>query len=209
MTDVKLVLATHNAHKVEELRRILGSALDGIELLGYDGPEPIEDGATFEANALIKARAAAEHTGFAALADDSGIVVAALGGAPGIHSARYAGNRDDRENLELLLSNLVDVEDRTAHFACAAALVIPGRSDGTGIAAEVTERVELGIWPGTVLQSAAGSGGFGYDPIFMPAGYSVSSAELTADEKNAVSHRALAFGQIMPIVRQLLLGSDS
>jgi XTP/dITP diphosphohydrolase len=217
MTDVKLVLATHNAHKVEELRRILGSALDGIELLGYDGPEPIEDGDTFEANALIKARAAAEHTGFAAIADDSGIVVAALAGAPGIHSARYAGNRDDRENLELLLTNLVGVEDRTAHFACAAALVIPGRSDsadGSGRTeasgrTEVTERVELGIWPGTVLQAAAGSGGFGYDPIFKPTGYSVSSAELTADEKNAVSHRALAFGQIMPLVRELLLGSDS
>jgi XTP/dITP diphosphohydrolase len=218
MTDVKLVLATHNAHKVEELRRILGSSLDGIELVGYDGPEPVEDGDTFEANALIKARAAAEHTGYAAIADDSGIVVAALGGAPGIHSARYAGNRDDRENLELLLANLVGVHDRGAHFACAAALVIPGRGDSTGptdssgpaegaglIAA--TERVELGIWPGTVLQDAAGAGGFGYDPIFMPAGYSVSSAELSADEKNAISHRALAFGQLMPVVRALLLGS--
>jgi XTP/dITP diphosphohydrolase len=208
MTDVKLVLATHNAHKVEELRRILGSALNGIELLGYDGPEPVEDGETFEANALIKARAAAEHTGFAAIADDSGIVVAALGGAPGIHSARYGGNRDDRENLELLLTNLVGVEDRTAHFACAAALVIPGRADGTG-QTDVTERVKLGIWRGTVLEQATGSGGFGYDPVFRPEGYSGSSAELTADEKNAVSHRALAFGQIMPVVRELLLGSDS
>jgi len=200
MTDVKLVLATHNAHKVEELRRILGSTLDGIELLPYDGPEPIEDGETFEANALIKARAAAEHTGFAAIADDSGIVVAALGGAPGIHSARYAGNRDDRENLELLLTNLAGIEDRSAHFACAAALVVPGR-------AEITERVELGIWPGSVLHAAAGSGGFGYDPIFTPIGYSVSSAELTAEEKNTVSHRALAFGQLMPVVRELLLGA--
>lgn len=209
MTAVKLVLATHNAHKVEELRRILGSALDGIELLGYDGPEPVEDGESFEANAMIKARAAAEHTGCAAIADDSGIVVAALGGAPGIHSARYAGNRNDRDNLELLLTNLIGVDDRTAHFACAAALAIPGRSGGNGVVAEVTERVELGIWPGTVRQDAAGSGGFGYDPIFTPAGYSVSSAELSADEKNAISHRALAFGQLMPIVRELLLGSAS
>ncbi|MEO7124286.1 MAG: non-canonical purine NTP pyrophosphatase, partial [Lacisediminihabitans sp.] len=92
---MKLVLATHNAHKVEELRRILGPQLDGIELIGYDGPEPVEDGDTFEANALIKARAASEHTGLAALADDSGICVDALDGAPGIYSARYAGTRDD------------------------------------------------------------------------------------------------------------------
>ncbi|MBK4347397.1 RdgB/HAM1 family non-canonical purine NTP pyrophosphatase [Lacisediminihabitans changchengi] len=197
----QLVLATHNAHKVEELRRILGSRLDGIELIGYDGPEPVEDGDTFAANALIKARAAAEFTGLPAIADDSGISAAALGGAPGIHSARYAqlnGRpiRDDVENLELLLRNLVGADDRSAEFVCAAALVLP---DGY-------EHVELGIWPGTVLDEAVGGGGFGYDPIFKPAGYSVSAAELTADEKNAVSHRAQAFEAIMPIVRERLLG---
>lgn len=192
---IRLVLATHNAHKVEELRRILGSGLDGIELIGYDGPEPIEDGDTFEANALIKARAAAKHTGLPAIADDSGISVAALGGAPGIHSARYAGNRDDRENLELLLANLGDSDDRAATFDCAAAFV-----DGD------YEHVERGIWPGTVMLEAAGAGGFGYDPIFQPDGLSVSSAELTADEKNAVSHRARAFGQLIPVVRERLLG---
>ncbi|MDQ1573254.1 MAG: XTP/dITP diphosphohydrolase, partial [Actinomycetota bacterium] len=102
----KLVLATHNAHKVEELRRILGPRLDGIELVGYDGPEPVEDGETFEANALIKARAAFEHTGVAAIADDSGISVDALGGEPGIHSARYAGTRDDADNLALLIERM-------------------------------------------------------------------------------------------------------
>ena len=100
---MRAVLATHNAHKVDELRRILGEALDGIELLGYDGPEPVEDGDTFEANALIKARAAARHSGLPALADDSGISVDALGGAPGIHSARYAGTRNDHDNVALLL----------------------------------------------------------------------------------------------------------
>jgi len=192
---IQVVLATHNAHKVEELRRILGDALTGIELIGYDGPEPVEDGDTFEANALIKARAAALHTGLPALADDSGISVAALGGAPGIHSARYAGNRDDTENLELLLANLVDEDDRAATFDCAAAFV-----DGE------YEHVERGVWPGTVLREAAGAGGFGYDPIFKPEGLSVSSAELRADEKNAISHRARAFGQIMPVVRKRLLG---
>ena len=191
---VQLVLATHNAHKVEELKRILGDALDGIELIGYDGPEPIEDGDTFEANALIKARAAFEHTGLASIADDSGISVAALGGAPGIHSARYAGNRDDRENLELLLTNLRGVDDRAASFSCAAALVVGE-----------FEHVELGVWPGAVLREPAGAGGFGYDPIFAPDGVDVSAAELTADEKNAVSHRARAFGQIMPVVRRVLL----
>jgi len=192
---IQVVLATHNAHKVEELRRILGDALTGIELIGYDGPEPVEDGDTFEANALIKARAAALHTGLPALADDSGISVAALGGAPGIHSARYAGNRDDTENLELLLANLAEEDDRAATFDCAAAFV-----DGE------YEHVERGVWPGTVLREAAGAGGFGYDPIFKPEGLSVSSAELRADEKNAISHRARAFGQIMPVVRKRLLG---
>jgi XTP/dITP diphosphohydrolase len=191
---VTVVLATHNAHKVEELRRILGPALDGIELIGYDGPEPIEDGDTFEANALIKARAAAAHTSLPAIADDSGISVDALGGAPGIHSARYAGTRNDRDNLELLLANLGDSVDRGAHFSCAAALV-----DGD------YEHVVLAEWPGTILAEPAGTGGFGYDPIFHPDGQAVSAAELTADQKNAVSHRALAFAALVPVLRDHLL----
>ncbi|RIJ43819.1 non-canonical purine NTP pyrophosphatase, partial [Clavibacter michiganensis subsp. insidiosus] len=125
---IPLVLATHNAHKVEELRRILGARLDGIDLVAYDGPEPVEDGTTFEENALIKARAAARHTGHAALADDSGIGVDILGGSPGIFSARWAGPaRDSRANLELLLGQLGDVPDahRGARFTCAAALAVP------------------------------------------------------------------------------------
>ncbi|WP_213813886.1 RdgB/HAM1 family non-canonical purine NTP pyrophosphatase [Glaciihabitans sp. dw_435] len=190
---VKVVLATHNPHKVEELRRILGDRLAGIELIGYDGPEPVEDGATFEENALIKARAAALFTGLPAIADDSGISVDALGGAPGIHSARYAGNRDDAENLELLLTNVAALgagADRSAHFTCAAALV-----DGD------FEHVELGIWPGKVLAEAVGGGGFGYDPIFQPTGSAISAAEMTADEKDAVSHRALAFGQLIRVIQ--------
>jgi len=199
---VQLVLATHNAHKVEELRRILGDRLDGIELIGYDGPEPVEDGDTFEANALIKARAAAAHTGLAAIADDSGISATALGGAPGIHSARYAGTRDDRDNLELLLANLAGEGDRSAWFSCAAALVVPHSQHGD------FEHVELGIWPGSVLLEVAGVGGFGYDPIFTPEGLSVSAAELSADEKNAVSHRARAFEAIMPVVREKLLNEN-
>ncbi|TQL47471.1 XTP/dITP diphosphohydrolase [Homoserinimonas aerilata] len=189
-----LVLATHNDHKVAELRRILGPQLDGIELLGYDGPEPVEDGDTFEANALIKARAAHAHTGLPAIADDSGISVLALAGAPGIHSARYAGTRDDVDNYRLLLKNLGDATDRRADFMCAAAFV-----DGD------FEHAELGVWKGTILQQPVGAGGFGYDPIFRPEGLEVASAELSADEKNAISHRSRAFAALMPVVRGRLL----
>lgn len=192
----RLVLATHNSHKVAELRTILGEQLDGIELVAYDGPEPVEDGATFEENALIKARAASAHTGLPAIADDSGISVSALGGAPGIHSARYAGTRDDGDNLALLLDNLRDENDRRAEFLCAAALVLPAGD----------ESVCLARWPGLVLRQPAGEGGFGYDPVFQPAGHLVSAAELPPETKNAISHRALAFGALMPTVRDRLLG---
>lgn len=193
---MQLVLATHNAHKVDELRRILGPILDGIDLVGYDGPEPVEDGKTFEENALIKARMAFAHTGLPAVADDSGICVAALGGAPGIHSARYAGTRVDADNVAHLLVELGDAEDRRADFCCAAAFVTDG-----------FEQVELGVWPGTVLHEPAGTGGFGYDPIFQPNGYEVASAELAAEEKNAISHRSRAFAQLIPLVRERLVRS--
>lgn len=193
---VKLVLATGNPHKVEELRRILGPQLEGFELTAYDGPMPVEDGSTFAENALIKARAAAEHTGLPALADDSGICVEALGGAPGIHSARYAGTRNDDDNVALLLHNLEGVIDRRAHFACAAALVVPGP--------RARETTKLGIWTGEVARERAGEGGFGYDPVFRPEGLEVTSAELAAEEKNAISHRARAFQAIAPQVRELL-----
>lgn len=200
-TPVQLVLATHNAHKVEELRRILGPLLDGIDLIGYDGPEPVEDGATFQDNALIKARAAFAHTGLATIADDSGICVEALGGAPGIHSARYAGTRVDADNVAHVLSELARVgavraEDRRAEFCCAAAFVTPK-----------FEHVELGVWSGTVLPEARGVNGFGYDPVFQPDGYTVASAELAAAEKDAISHRHRAFTQIISVVREHLLAS--
>jgi XTP/dITP diphosphohydrolase len=180
---LQVVVATHNPHKVEELARILAPLLPGVELLPYDGPEPVEDGETFEANALIKARAAHATTGLPALADDSGIEVDALGGAPGIHSARYAGTRDDRDNLELLLANLADASDRAARFVCAAAWV-----DADG------ELAVRGSWEGTIADAARGSGGFGYDPIFLPHdGGGRAAAELSADEKDALSHRRIAF----------------
>lgn len=198
---MKLVLATHNAHKVVELRDILGPLLDGIDLIGYDGPEPVEDGATFEENALIKARAAFEHTGLPTIADDSGICLASLGGAPGINSARYAGTRVDEDNVAHLLEELTAVganseADRRAEFCCAAAFVADG-----------IEHVELGVWPGTVLPAPVGTHGFGYDPVFRPDGYEVASAELTAEQKNEISHRHRAFTALLPVVRGFLLRS--
>jgi len=186
---VRVVIATHNAHKVAELREVLGD-LGEIELVGYDGPEPVEDGATFAENALIKARAAAEHTGLPAIADDSGICVQALDGAPGIHSARYAGTRRDTDNVARLLAELEGVEERAAEFVCAAALVDGG-----------FEHVEIGVWPGSVLREPRGAGGFGYDPVFRPEGYEVASAELEPGEKNAISHRARAFRALLPVLR--------
>jgi len=196
---MKVVVATHNAHKVAELQRILGAALPGLELLPYDGPAPVEDADSFAGNALIKARAAAAHTGLPAIADDSGVSVDALAGAPGVESAHYSGERDDAANLRLVLTNLGDASDRAAQFTCAAALVDPLDVDESGAA---FEHVELGIWPGTIAHEPAGGGGFGYDPIFIPEGYSITSAELTADEKNAISHRGRAFAALARVLAE-------
>ena len=194
---MQVVLATHNQHKVEELRRILAPAIPGLEVLAYDGPEPVEDGVTFAENALIKARAATAHTGLPAIADDSGICVDVLGGSPGIFSARWAGPaRDSDQNLQLLLWQLGDVaaEHRGGHFTCVAALAMP---DGT-------EWHVTGEWPGQILTERSGAGGFGYDPIFLPDGYAISAAELTPNVKNEHSHRARAFGKLIPVLETLL-----
>jgi XTP/dITP diphosphohydrolase len=193
----ELVLATHNAHKVDELRRILAPKLPGARVLAYDGPEPVENGTTFAENALIKARAAAAHTGLPAIADDSGICVDVLGGSPGIFSARWSGpSRDAGENLRLLLWQLADVpeEHRGAHFTCVAALALP---DGT-------ERVVSGEWAGRILTAPRGGAGFGYDPIFLPHGSAISAAELAASVKDRQSHRARAFNGLVPVLRELL-----
>ena len=184
---MELVLATHNAHKVQEVQAILGASVPGLTVLGYDGPEPVEDGVTFLENALIKARAAYAHTGKPAMADDSGIAVEVLGGAPGIFSARWAGGRDSVANRRLLLAQLADVpgQHRAASFVCTIALV--------------TADAELsftGIWPGSVATEEHGEHGFGYDPIFIPEGLEVTAAELEPQVKNALSHRALALEQL-------------
>ncbi|MFT4214869.1 MAG: RdgB/HAM1 family non-canonical purine NTP pyrophosphatase [Microbacterium sp.] len=193
----RIVLATHNAHKVAEFAAIVAAARPDLEVVGYDGPEPIEDGVTFAENALIKARAAAAHTGLAALADDSGICVDVLGGAPGVFSAYWAGHRKDAvANLELLLDQLGDIADphRSAQFVSTIALVTP-----SGL-----EHVVEGVWPGRLAAAPAGDGGFGYDPIFLPDGQDGrSAAELSPQEKNAASHRARAFAALAPLLAEL------
>lgn len=194
--SLEIVLATHNAHKVAEFQRIIGERMPHATVVSYDGPEPVEDGVTFAENALIKARAAAAHTGRISLADDSGIVVDVLGEAPGILSARWAGHQaGDEANRRLLLDQLSDLArpNRGAEFRCTIALVVPD-----GLLAGGSEFVAEGRWRGTVAYEPRGSHGFGYDPIFEPDGHEITAAELTPDEKNARSHRALAFVELLP-----------
>ncbi|MER6215702.1 MULTISPECIES: RdgB/HAM1 family non-canonical purine NTP pyrophosphatase [unclassified Streptomyces] len=197
----RLILATRNAGKVGELRAILSDAGLPHELVGADAypevPDVKETGVTFAENALLKAHALARATGYPAIADDSGLCVDVLNGAPGIFSARWAGaHGDDRANLELLLNQLGDIPDghRGAHFFCAAALALP---DGT-------ERVVEGRLLGTLRRTPVGGGGFGYDPILQPEGETRTCAELTPAEKNAISHRGKAFRALIPALRELL-----
>lgn len=190
--SARLVLGTANAHKVGELRAILAAEIPGFDTevvigvsdLGIDSP--VEDGVTFEENAVLKARHFARATQLPAIADDSGLVVDVFGGAPGVFSARWCGHHgDDRANLDLLLAQLEDVPEhhRGARFVCAAALVTPSGE----------QYVEVAEVRGCLLERPEGTGGFGYDPIFQPRGYSRSMAELTPAEKNAISHRGKAF----------------
>ncbi|UTT46385.1 non-canonical purine NTP pyrophosphatase [Micrococcus luteus] len=204
----RVVLATHNAGKVRELRQLLAGAVPGLDVetavvdAGAVGaPDVVEDGVTFAQNALKKARAVAAHTGLIAVADDSGLAVDVLHGAPGIFSARWAGRHgDDRANLELLLAQLADVPDehRGAQFVCAAALAVPSGPDVGGARAIHVEHVEHGRLPGTLLREPVGDGGFGYDPILRPEGRDVSTAQLSPEDKNAISHRGHAFRALLP-----------
>ncbi|MCK2037309.1 RdgB/HAM1 family non-canonical purine NTP pyrophosphatase [Microbacterium sp. SSW1-49] len=197
---MKVVLATHNPHKVAEFQQIVAQTRPDLEVVAYDGPEPVEDGVTFAENALLKARAASAHTGLAALADDSGICVDVLGGSPGVFSAYWAGQRKDAAaNLELLLDQLRDIADphRRAHFNSTIALVTP----------EGREYVVVGEWPGRLAQGASGGGGFGYDPIFIPDGQKEGTertvGDFSAEEKQAQSHRARAFAELVPLLEKL------
>ncbi len=223
-----VVLATRNAAKLRELARILDAEGSGahIRLAGLDefpgAPDVPETGATFEENALLKARAIASYTGLPSVADDSGLCVDALSGMPGVLSARWAGGHgDDRANLELVLEQVADVPGTRlgAQFVCAAALVVPDAALAQGgrpppspprargddpsprpplaLAREwvVTGRVE-----GRLIRSPRGSGGFGYDPIFLPDGFDQTTAEMTAEAKDAISHRGRAFRALTPFI---------
>jgi len=187
--NMKLFVATHNAHKVREI----GEILQGWEIIP-DDPEGVEETASdFVGNALIKVRAiAARHKGAWCLADDSGLEVAALGGAPGVRSARYAGEPSNTPaNNALLLKNLEGIDARTANFTCAIACVDP----------KGEEHTVVGKCFGQIARTPSGAAGFGYDPLFVPDGYEKSFADLTAEEKNAISHR----GRALQAARHLIL----
>ena len=199
----RIVLATRNAGKVAELERILGGlGAAGVEITGLDefpgAPDVPETDLTFEGNALLKARSIAEYTGLPAVADDSGLCVDALNGMPGVLSARWSGRfgaaTGDRDaaNLQLLLDQIADVGDgqRGAAFVCAAVLAVPGG----------TEHAVEGRMHGTLVREPRGSGGFGYDPVFVPDGETRTTAEMAAQEKNAISHRGRAFRALADVI---------
>ncbi|MDX8032764.1 RdgB/HAM1 family non-canonical purine NTP pyrophosphatase [Lentzea sp. BCCO 10_0856] len=198
---MKLLLASRNAKKLRELQRIVAAeGLTGIEVLSLSDvpefPEAPETAPDFEGNAVAKARDAALATGLVSIADDSGLAVDELNGMPGVLSARWSGKHgDDDANLDLLLGQLGDVPDerRGAAFVSVVALVVPGGE----------EVVVRGEWRGTLLRARRGTGGFGYDPIFVPEGYEITSAEMTAEEKDAESHRGRALKLLVPYLRKL------
>lgn len=192
-----MVLATNNAKKLLELRRIVAEAAPGVVVLGLAEvpryPEPAETERTFEANALLKARVCVAATGLPALADDSGLAVDVLNGMPGVRSARWSGpDATDASNNALLLHQLDNVaaDDRTARFVCALALVLP---DGT-------EHVRLGTMQGRLVTASAGENGFGYDPLFVADGSTRTTAELDAAAKDAISHRGQAIRALVPVL---------
>lgn len=197
----EVFLASRNPKKLAEMQRIIGALAPTVRVLGLDDvpayDEPVEDQPTFEGNALLKARAAVAATALPSLADDSGLCVDALNGMPGVLSARWAGTpKSDQRNNELLLAQLEDVPDerRGAHFTCAVALCAP---DGV-------EHVVHGRMDGRIIREVRGKGGFGYDVVFCADGYDVTTAELPADEKDAISHRGKALREIAPLVAEVL-----
>ena len=192
---MKLILASNNAHKLVEIRAILGSEFDEILSMKEAGivHETVEDGSTFLENAEKKAREIMEISGCCALADDSGLCVDALGGAPGIYSARFAGvHGDDEANNDLLLEKLSDAADRRAHYTCAMALVYP---DGRELRAE-------GRMDGVIAFEESGENGFGYDPLFYLPERGCTNAQLSPEEKNAISHRANALHALVKKLRE-------
>lgn len=232
---MRIVVATHNEGKLAEIRRILAESLgeqaEQVQLVSAGSlnlPDPVENGVTFQENALLKARDVAECTGCPAIADDSGLIVDVMGAAPGVLSARWAGRHgDDAANNALLLAQLADIPDdkRTARFRCAAALVVPSQSqdqgrgqgqtqgqDGSALYPIANETVKIGEMQGVLLRAPRGEHGFGYDPIFVPddqparaaTGSRLTSAEMEPAEKNAISHRGKALKALIPALQRLL-----
>lgn len=202
--SVRLVLASRNKHKIIEMRRILTELGLDIELVGTDEfpdlPDVEETGNSFAANALLKAREVCEHTGLPAIGDDSGLSVDALNGMPGIYSARWAGTHGrDEDNLNLLIAQLAHVpaNRRGAAFHCAVAVATP----------EGDERIVEGIVEGSLIGVPRGANGFGYDPIFVPTGYQITTAEMSDEAKDAISHRGRALRAIAPVLMELLPGA--
>lgn len=194
---MQILIATGNRHKLGEIRVLL--SVLGIEFIGTDAfkdlPDPVEDADTFEGNALIKARTLCQATGLWTLADDSGLEVDALGCEPGVLSARYAGvHGDTPANNAKLLREMNGKPNRRARFRCAVALVSP---DGRSWTVD-------GACEGTIIQAESGAGGFGYDPLFMPEGYTETFAQLGPDVKNSLSHRGKAIAKIATILRTLI-----
>ena len=201
MPAERVVLATRNPHKVTELSRILVTTGVDVSLVGLDAypemPEVAETGLTFADNALLKARAVAAFTGLPAVADDSGLCVDALHGMPGIFSARWSGGHgDDKANLDLLLAQLSDLSERGAQFVCVAALALPASS------AERREWTVTGVLAGSLTRERRGTGGFGYDPVFLPTGSSVTTAQLSPEGKDAISHRGRALRALAPVIAE-------
>lgn len=223
---MKIVVATHNEGKLVEIRRILEERLSGdaadVQLVSAGSlglPDPVEDGVTFRENALIKARDVAARTGCPAIADDSGLIVDVMGNAPGILSARWAGEHgNDKANNTLLLKQIADIPNakRTARFRCAAALAVPGerKADGGDKPYVIeSETVEVGEMSGVLLRAPRGDNGFGYDPLFVPddqprraidAGEKLTSAEMEPSEKNAISHRGKALRALVAAIESLV-----
>ena len=224
---MKIIVATHNEGKLVEIRRILeerlGADAADVQLVSAGSlglPDPVEDGVTFQENALIKACDVAERTGCPAIADDSGLIVDVMGNAPGILSARWSGEHgDDAANNALLLKQMADIPDakRTARFRCAAALVVPSErkadDDGDKPYGIASETVQVGEMPGVLLRAPRGANGFGYDPLFVPddqperavrAGVAFTSAEMEPAEKNAISHRGKALRALVGAIEALV-----
>ena len=203
MTDTGLILGTRNQKKLAELQRILEATGVDVSVTGLseypDMPEVAETGATFTENALLKARAVVAYTGIPAVGEDSGLCVDALNGMPGVLSARWAGRHgDDEANLRLVLAQLADVaaDRRSAHFACVAALVLPSGE----------EHITEGTVSGRINDAPRGTNGFGYDPIFVPVSSDLTTAEMSEEAKDAISHRGRALRALAPVIAELLAG---